>query len=541
MKNVSDLIRENAHKIPDKKAIVFSKKKFFGGFKYPFYTFLEFENRINQFCHKLAELGVKEQDKVLFFVKPNLDFSIITFALFRMGAIPVFIDPGMKRDFFFKAIEDLEPDVLIGIRKVHLLRRVKPQIFSSIKCFISTEKLSLFTPSIYKGLKKKDRQFKSFTPSSESLGAILFTSGGTGSPKGVEYTHEAFIKQTSLLQQEFNLSSDDIDIPGFPLFSFFTLGMGMTSCIPHMDFANPSGCDPEILYRNISDSNATFVAGSPAIWERLADYCLQNKKKLEYLKFVVMFGAPVSISLHRKFSKILPVGTSYTPYGATECLPVANISGHEILSGIYQKMNNGDGICVGNLFSGVKAKIIKTTDEKISDIKQIVELKPYDIGEIIVQAPHMTTAYFENEEATSKSKIIDGKTVWHRMGDLGYFDDDHKLWFCGRKAHLVSISSGDFYPTQVEAIFNQHPKIKRSALIYNESFKNMALAIEKTDHSSEIDSMFLMDLKNLAQSNEKTKNINEFVAYPYFPVDTRHNIKIDRTGLHGLIYGVGKS
>ena len=110
-----------------------------------------------------------------------------------------------------------------------------------------------------------------------------------------------------MLQKMFNLNPEEVDLPGFPLFSLFTIGIGMTSCIPDMNPSKPSQCDPEKLIQNITDNQATFVAGSPAIWERVADYCLKHKKSLPSVKFLVMFGAPSPLLFTKSLKIFFPM------------------------------------------------------------------------------------------------------------------------------------------------------------------------------------------------------------------------------------------
>lgn len=535
--NVSELISEVSKKYPEKTSIKMAKKNLWGGYKYPSYSFSKFETRVNQFAQKFEALGVKPQDKVLFFVKPNLDFSAITYALFRMGAIVIFIDPGMKREYFFEAIKEVNPDVLIGIPKVHLARRLHSDVFKSIRLYLTTGLFGVMgSRSIYSGLKKYgETVYSAYIPKKDDLAAILYTSGGTGRPKGVAYTHDIFINQTKMLQKEFKLTSEDVDVAGFPLFSFFTLAMGMSSVIPDIDFAAPSKVDPAKLYRNIIKTNATFLAGSPSIWEKLADYCLENKLKLDHVKYLVMFGAPVRVDLHRRLSKILVDGTSYTPYGATECLPVSNVSGREILRELQEDILNGEGTCVGKPLNGVHVKIIKSSFDEIVNLEDAKELAIGEIGEIIVSSPNVTKKYFNNESATKISKIKDGNKTWHRMGDVGHLDKKGRLWFCGRQKHVVTVGTNHYYPNQVETIFNSHPQVSKSALVLDLEENQPAIVIERKDHRTELDPMFLVDLKNLAQTNIKTKDIQKFYVQERFPVDVRHNIKIDRGLLQRLV------
>src|SRR5690606_1038711 len=175
------------------------------------------------------------------------------------------------------------------------------------------------------------------------------------------------------------LNESKIDLPGFPLFALFTLAMGMTSVIPEMDPTKPAKCDPKKIVRNIIDHKITFVAGSPAIWERVGKYCLQKNIKLDTVEQVVMFGAPVRAEIHQMFKQILTIGDTYTPYGATECLPVALISGSEILKKHLPNMLKGFGTCLSKAVPGLTIKIIKTSDIPEVDLN---EISAGQVGEI---------------------------------------------------------------------------------------------------------------------------------------------------------------
>lgn len=509
--NVCDLLDKAILDFPNKVSITAPINS---SSSYRSYTFSELGARVNRIANRFLELGVKPQDKVLIFLKPDIDFCAITFALFKIGAISVFIDPGMPKKMFLKCLRDLEPDVLVGIPRVHLLTWIFPRTFRSIRLFIkNTSGFELRAKSLFRSLDRVGNGVESYRPTSNDLAAILFTSGGTGPAKGVEYTHDIFINQTLMLKNEFSLNENDIDIPGFPLFSFFTLAMGMKSAIPDMDFAKPRECSPELLYKNIIDHNATFLAGSPAIWVRLADYCVDNGLTLPTVKYVTLFGAPVKKSLHEKFEKILPNGTTYTPYGATECLPVSNISGKEILRDFSHATSEGLGICVGKPLNGVQVEIINTDEA--------------GIGEITVTSKNVTKRYYRNDLATGNSKIYKGDTVWHNMGDVGYIRDG-QLWFCGRQKHVVKYKNKNFYPTQVEGIVNSVDGVQNSALVsLNDGPAIVLEGVEQKELREKVN--------DVIKSNKKLDGIKGVFFIERFPVDIRHNIKIDRLKLADIV------
>jgi olefin beta-lactone synthetase len=521
--NIAARIQEAALKFPDKKSVVLARDN-------SSYTFKEFEERSNQMANRFSRLGIKPGMRTLLFVKPCLDFSVITFALFKIGAIPVMIDPGMGLPNLLNSVKQIKPQAIVSIGLVHWLRRFKKNYFTHLEVKISLSAVGGSTHYLYKDLETESKNFITHAVSTDDTSAILFTSGGTGIPKGVLYTHGILNFQTESLQRMFSLNETHVDLPGFPLFALFTLAMGMTSVIPEMDPTKPAACDPKKIVRNILENDVTFVAGSPAIWEKVGKYCVAKKITLPTVRQVVMFGAPVSPEIHQLYKKILSNGDTYTPYGATECLPVSLISGSEVLKKHLPNMLKGFGTCIGKSIDDTEVKIIKASDIPEADI---FEVPVGDIGEILVRGPQVTSGYFEMFAQTSMAKILKDNVLWHRMGDLGWIDPQKNLWFLGRKVHRVETEEETFYSIQVESIFNQHPEIRRSALIklnVNGKIKP-GLVIERHDKRKKISESFLKELNVLKQSAEFTKVIDHFFLHTGFPVDVRHNIKIDRTAL----------
>jgi len=230
---------------------------------------------------------------------------------------------------------------------------------------------------------------------------------------------------------------------------------------------------------------------------------------------------------------IIPNGTTYTPYGATECLPVSCISGKDLAGDMQDKAKEGQGTCIGLPLEGVQIKVIEQNDNIISTINDIKECKTGIIGEIIVHSEVVTRGYFQLEEKTKMAKIIDGEKIWHRMGDLGYLDKDGQLWFCGRCTHKVLIDGHLHSPIQSEAIINNLKEVNRSALI---PFENQsAIVIEPKNPLANIPGLnqpLLNKVLTKAKNHPKTKHIQKVFVKNSFPVDVRHNIKIDRKKLH---------
>jgi len=305
------------------------------------------------------------------------------------------------------------------------------------------------------------------------------------------------------------------------LFSLFDAAFGMTSVIPDIDPARPARCRPEKIVEAITTHRATSAFGSPAIWARVAPFCRSRNLRLDGLTRVLMAGAPVPLKLVSAMREILPAeGDVHTPYGATESLPVATISGREV-EATRARVEAGAGTCVGRPASTIDLKILPARDHAIESIGKERELSPGEVGEICVRGGVVTRAYHHRDDATALSKIGRGEETWHRMGDLGYLDNEGRLWFCGRKAEAVMTAAGPVYTDQIECRFSTDPHFPRVALvgIGSPGSARPVLLIEGAENEP------------LRAEARTRSGIEDVRFHPSFPVDRRHNAKIHRLEL----------
>jgi acyl-CoA synthetase (AMP-forming)/AMP-acid ligase II len=341
------------------------------------------------------------------------------------------------------------------------------------------------------------------------------------------------------LKSCFGIQPGEIDLPTFPLFGLFSTCMGMTSVLPDMDFTQPAKVNPEKIIKPIQDYAVTNSFGSPALWNTVSKYCIRKKVRLPSLKRILMAGAPVSGNILKRFDKILDDSADiHTPYGATEALPVTSINRKMILGETWGKTQRGMGICVGRPVPGIELKIIKTSDDPIQHWDSDLEQLPFEVGEIVVQGPWVTHKYFNApNNANQFAKIADGENFWHRMGDLGWLDEQGRLWFCGRKGQRVITKTETLYTLPCEAIFNIHPKVKRSALVGvgEKGDQEAVIVVEPEDkdliNNSNDREVFIQELLELGKGFPHTEKIKFFLLHPEFPVDIRHNAKIFREQL----------
>jgi len=197
----------------------------------------------------------------------------------------------------------------------------------------------------------------------------------------------------------------------------------------------------------------------------------------------------------------------------------------------------GAGTCVGHPVAPNIVRIIAITDGPIETWSTARERPPGEIGEITVTGPTTTDTYFNRAAATRAAKIREslpggGERIVHRMGDVGYFDTQGRLWFCGRKSQRVETAEGPLYTEQVEPIFNAHPKVFRTALvgIGEPGRQKPVLCVQLHPGAGEF-SKIEPELRQLGARFAHRAKIAHFLLHRKFPVDIRHNAKIRREQL----------
>jgi acyl-CoA synthetase (AMP-forming)/AMP-acid ligase II len=312
--------------------------------------------------------------------------------------------------------------------------------------------------------------------------------------------------------------------------------MGMTTVVPYMDPTRPALADPKLLVQAIERFSVTNVFGSPALMNVLGRHTEAQGIRLPTIRRTISAGAAMPIATIRRLQKALPEDAEvYTPYGATECLPVAAIPGRQLDEAVEQRTTAGEGTCVGYPVKPNRVRIIPVTDHAVETFADTVELPPGITGEIVVGGPTATDAYWQRDEQTRLAKIADEDgVIWHRMGDAGYFDTEGRLWYCGRKSQRVIIGDTTLFPDQVEAVFNVHPEVARTALVgIGARGKQIpVLCVEPLGKPGrKRRERIKYDLLQLGRNNPLTAPIKEVLFHKAFPVDIRHNAKIGRETL----------
>ncbi len=498
-------------------------------------SFSDMQCTAERYAVYLQRQGVKSQEVVMLMVTPSADFICLTLALFMLGAPIVLIDPGMGYKNLLRCIARVQPTVLVGIPKAILFAKIFRRAFATVRrSFCIGNSWGLLGADVRKVAVAEEG--KVMQPSDrEALAAIIFTTGSTGAPKGVRYEHSIFNAQLQLIRDYYGIGAEDIDQPAFPLFALFSAALGACSVIPDMDATRPAQVDPRKFVASIHRYQVTYSFGSPAIWNVVSRYCAANAVTLPSLRKVLMAGAPVPWEVLERTTSLLHADAEiFTPYGATESLPVASISAREVLAETMQHSRNGAGTCVGRPLPGIDIRIMEISDRPEPQLRPEKLLGEGRIGEILVRGGVVTSAYYNNTEETALAKIADGATFWHRMGDVGYLDGQGRLWFCGRRAHRLETEGGRMFTICCEAIVNEHPQVFRSALVGvrdDKGVKVPVIIVELVKDGTCDRRRVIDEALHLCRAHPLTKEVRIVLVHPAFPVDIRHNAKIFREKL----------
>ena len=506
-------------------------------------TYQELEERSSAIAAALASVGIVRGTRTALMVRPSPELFLVMFALFKAGAVPVLIDPGISKRALKQCLDEAAPEAFIGIPLAHAARVLLGWARKSCKVAVTVGARRFPHGLLWRGPTLDEllqrHGHAAFSPAAtkpDDVAAILFTSGSTGVPKGVVYRHRHFVAQVEMLGAAFGIEAGGVNLPTFPPFALFDPALGLTSVIPDMDPTRPAQADPRKLISAIRQFGITQMFGSPALLDTLSRYGTQHDIRLPGLKRVLSAGAPVPAHVVERMAAMLDEDACiHTPYGATECLPVAIIEGRE-LRHTHGDTANGAGTCVGIPVPPNEIRLIHIVDAPIAQWSDALQVEPGQIGEIVVAGPSVTDSYHARPQATALAKsheaLPDGGTrILHRMGDVGWLDAEGRLWFCGRKSQRVETAQGPLYTEQVEPVFRTHLQVRRTALVGVGAFGSQVpvLCVELESTTPKRDwPRIRAELATIGAAHPHTARIQTFLLHPKFPVDIRHNAKIGR-------------
>jgi acyl-CoA synthetase (AMP-forming)/AMP-acid ligase II len=493
-------------------------------------TFEELDRNVDGVVAALNEQGLRAGDRVLLAVPISIDTYVVMLALLKAGMVIMHIDPAHGTSKVAQILKTWPPAAIVASKPILMFGLLFSELRRIPKRFVVGGRV--------RGATSLCRDQVSQVPvavtarSSADSAILSFTSGSTGEPKALIRTHGFLRKQMKILNRLAQTSADDIDFVAMPMFVLFNLANRVTSILPACNMKHPGRADPRIILSQLRSEKASRMVASPALLERLADFCLIQGQTIPTMRCVSTGGGPVGPTLPQRLRSIVPNAIIKTVYGSTEAEPIASVDEQEVSVVDRVKTREGGGLLVGNPVRGCAVRIIQSqpgcaigplTDRAFARIC----VPRGDAGEIVVSGEHVISGYADpGRDRDTKIRVQD--TVWHRTGDAGYFDSSGRLWLLGRCSAALSDYRGTVYPFQVEYAVSAMRGVRRAALI--EKDRDRVLVLETSGR--EFRNHCVEAAKCVARFE-----IDRIVTVYRIPLDRRHDAKVDYPALAELLDG----
>ncbi|KAA8534466.1 hypothetical protein F0562_031983 [Nyssa sinensis] len=432
-------------------------------------TYAKLRHSINSLATGLYHaLGVRKGD-VVFVLSPNsLLYPTICLAVLSVGAILTTANPLNTESEIGKQVRDSGAKLAIAApEEVHkLLPTGVPTLLTSRP----SDDSSLSIEELIESCEPMELPLVKLTQSDTA--GILYSSGTTGTSKGVLLTHENFISIMTLLKWSVDVTSSHNDvflcfIPMFHIYGlvFFALGLfcsGVTTVLmQRFDF--------QAMLDAIQTHQVNNIPAVPPVILGMVKYTSKGSHDLTSLRRVGSGAAPLSKEVADGFREKFPWVELRQGYGLSESCGAATF----FVSDEQAKARSGSS---GRLLPSFSAKVV--------DFETGVALPPYREGELWLKSPAVMKGYLGNEEATAATIDSDG---WLRTGDLCYFDDDGFLYIVDRIKELIKHNGYQVAPAELEAVLLSHPQILDAAVIpiENEEAGQIPMAYVVTAAGSE--------------------------------------------------------
>ncbi len=435
--NFTEFILEKAARVPNKPAIVFENN---------IYTYGDLNNLVKKYASLLAWLGIKKGDRVALQLPNCVEFIILHLAIMSLGAITLPLNTAYKAEEVNYFLNDSKSSLFFVNDERWKQERFKLKGNKSIKTIFRKGNSSNSLKSLLEQSQKNGANYSPDYPTeADDIALLCYTSGTTGKPKGAMITHRNLITNALALQKVWKWTEHDILLNVLPMFHIHGLCVALhgalnacSKVIIHEKF------DPRNSLATIGKERCTMFMAVPTIYYRLLNVWPEFKTDLSSMRLFVSGSAPLSEELFERFYS----ATGFRileRYGMTETQIIAS-NPYEPEKRIPKS--------VGYPLPGIQIRIISESG---------VDVKPGEIGEILVKGENVFKGYWQMPEKTKDSFLGD----WFRTGDLGYQDekDGMRLYLVGRSKELIISGGYNVYPKEVEDVLNQHDSVQESAVL----------------------------------------------------------------------------
>ncbi len=461
--NLNEYIRHNSSLYKNKIAIATSTIKM---------TYLELFEYCRYFGCALHGLGLKKGDRIAFLDVNSIELAAGHFAVPACGMVVVPLNHRLAKEELRGILEDAGAAVLIYSPPFgEIVDEIRPML-SSINHFICTRKRG--EELILSSLIENATQLTFEEPTENDLAALLYTSGTTGKPKGVQLSHGNVTSTIATLLIETGFRSEDIGLMVAPLFHVAGCHIYMAAIARGCTVNLLPAFDPIKTLEAFSNTEATITLLVPAMIGALLNTPGQENFNLSSLRVMVYAGAPMTPELLKK--SIDRFGNIFMQiYGLTET---------SVLTRLDIEDHNEPELLLscGREMIGCRIKLVDDDGH---------ETRTGEIGQIIAKGDNITSGYWNAQEETKLSI----KNGWFYTGDAAISDERGYVFLKDRKKDMIVSGGENIYPVEVENVLAEIPEILEAAVIGipDQKWGEVVIAIAHLDKDRKISEEQIID------------------------------------------------
>ena len=392
------------------------------------YNSKEILSIVSQIGRNLKELGIEKGDRVLIYLKNSEEYLFSLFAIWRIGAIAIPTNRVFTAHELDYIVSDSKAKLMITDDKAKDIIDIDTYIPKKISDFKNCDVL------------------ESENTDWDDLCQLQYTSGTNGQPKGAMLTHGNYFTAIHNECDVLTFKQDDVFLGIYPM-AHVGLSWAISALRAAAYYIMMEQFNMDEYLELCEEEKVTVLSGMPPVIHSLTT--IDARKQLETVREIISGGGPLHKKIWKDFHETYEIPI-INAYGLSETIVIG--TGTVIRPEDYREADRFESVGHPVCFSEVKI-----VDEHDPD-----KIMPqYEQGEIALRGPAVAKGYWGNEEKTKASFLDDG---WFLTGDVGYLDEDNRLFITDRKKDMIVMSGWKIYPTEVEEVLIKYPAVKEIAI-----------------------------------------------------------------------------